>query len=40
MSIIVHYYDIEAAEHSYKLTNNLDLTVSVDLIANPLYYKK
>lgn len=40
MSITVHYFDIKGLKHSYKLTNNLDLTVSVDLIANPLYYKK
>lgn len=35
MSIAVHYFDINKKEHRYKLTNNLDLTVSTDLIANP-----
>ena len=40
MSIAVHYFDIGGKEHRYKLTNNLDLTVSTDLIANPEFYKK
>lgn len=40
MSIAVHYFDIKKKEHRYKLSNNLDLTVSTDLIANPEFYKK
>ena len=40
MSIMVKYYDIKGLLHKYKLTNNLNLDVSTDLIANPDYYKK
>ena len=40
MSISVHYFNAKGKENLYKLTNNLDLTVSTDLIANPQYYKK
>jgi hypothetical protein len=37
---MVKYYDIKGFLHKYKLTNNLNLDVSTDLIANPDYYKK
>ncbi len=40
MSIKVKFYDIKGLLHDYRLTNNLNLDVSTDLIANPEYYKK
>lgn len=36
----MHYFDAQGAEHRYKLTNNMDISLSTDLIANPDYYKK
>jgi hypothetical protein len=40
LSIAVHYFDINGGEHRYKLTNNMDISLSTDMIANPDYYKK
>lgn len=40
MSIGLHYFDKNGGQHRYKITNNLDFTVSADMIANPEYYKR
>lgn len=38
ISIFAQYTDDKGKRHSYKFTNNLDITLSIDLIANPRYY--
>lgn len=40
ISIFNQFIDKVGQKHSYKLTNNLDISLSTDLIANPHYYIK
>jgi hypothetical protein len=34
------YFDIKQRKHEYEFSNKLDVDASIDMIANPLYYKK